>query len=177
MVAGYNPGAGRPTICTPAMIERVRTAIEEGNYMQTVADLVGIHRTTLYKWLDRGEAGEEPYQTLLHVTREALAKAELNAVRLIKEAGSGWSERKVETSGDSNTVTITERRDWRAAAWFLERRFPARWAGKQRDGEETIRVKRLEWAGTDPALHLGARDPLPLDEAEDGGGAAGPPEN
>ena len=51
---------------------------------------------------------EEPFLDFLDKIQGALFTAERNAVEVIQNASIGGS--------------------WRAAAWFLERRFPSRWA-------------------------------------------------
>lgn len=54
------------------------------------------------------EAEEQPFLDFLDKIQGALFTAERNAVEVIQNASVGGS--------------------WRAAAWFLERRFPSRWA-------------------------------------------------
>ncbi len=82
-------------------------AIEHGNFPGTAARLAGVSLGTLNKWLDRGEAGEQPYADFAEAYRQAEVECESAVVKTFKGA---------------------VREDWRAGAQFLGRRFPERWS-------------------------------------------------
>jgi hypothetical protein len=89
-------------------------ALAAGNYRQVAAELAGIGRTTLYSWLERGEADyeagvESDYAALWSAIQVAEANAENEAIKAIRAAAP---------------------KDWRAAAWMLEHRHQTRWGGK-----------------------------------------------
>ena len=122
---------GRPSKLTPERAQAIALAVSEGHYLQHAAVAAGVARSSVHSWLARGqkarerldgggepEPDEEPYLDLL----EALEWAEKCAAELgiapIRTAMADWN--------------------WRAAAWYLERRFPGHWRpGADRDaGDE-----------------------------------------
>lgn len=103
---------GRPTKLTPDVEERILCAIRGGNYPDVAARSAGVHRSTFYRWLSRGDpdgkkASDGRYRAFRDSVEQASAEAETRDVTLIAEAGE---------------------KDWRAAAWRLERKHSARWA-------------------------------------------------
>lgn len=104
--------AGRPTKLTREIHDRIVTAIRAGNYIETAAAHAGIHKDTLYHWLKRGrEASSGPYRAFSDAVQKAWADAEIRDVTLIAKAAE---------------------KEWTAAAWRLERKFPDRWGRKDR---------------------------------------------
>jgi hypothetical protein len=87
---------GRPSKATAARIEALIAALLAGNTREAAATHADIDRTTLYRWLER-DAG----------LRARVEKAEADAeVRFAAQIARA--------AGD----------DWRAGAWWLERRRP-----------------------------------------------------
>ena len=103
---------GRPTKCTPEVIERIAQALRLGNYADTAASYGGIDERTYYRWLEQGESGEEPYCQFCQAVKEASHVAEMRALGRIQQAA------------DAGT--------WQAAAWFLERRTPGKWSRREK---------------------------------------------
>jgi transposase len=101
----------RKTSLTPKVQSIIVEAIEKGNYANTACWLAGISDVTYYHWKQRGERGEEPYASFLKAVKEAEAKAEADALKIITEAA---------------------RNSWQAAAWYLERKKPDKWGRKER---------------------------------------------
>ncbi len=116
---------GRPLKITSEIQAKIVDAIKAGNYIETAAAYAGIHKSTLYDWLKRGErekqrvAGtkkkiakkEEAFVIFSDAVEKALADAEVRDVMLIAKAAQV---------------------DWKAAAWRLERKFPDKWGRKDR---------------------------------------------
>jgi transposase len=101
----------RPTKLTPEIRQRIVTAIRAGNYAEPAARSAGISPATYYRWLKRGEkAPPGIYREFLEEVRRAESEAEVHAVAVIRKA-----------MGD----------DWRAAAHYLERRYPDRWRRRE----------------------------------------------
>ena len=111
---------GRPSKLTPERAQAIALAVSEGHYLQHAAAAAGVARSSVHNWLARGqkarerldgggepEPDEEPYLDLL----EALEGAEKCAAEL----------------GIAPIRDAMERGDWRAAAWYLERRLPGHW--------------------------------------------------
>jgi len=98
---------GRPTKFTPEKGEAIAQLIEVGNFMAVAAQAHGVHKDTLYTWLKLGcEASRGPFREFYLRVVEARARAEARMVTII---------------------TLAAERDWRAAAFLLERRDPRRW--------------------------------------------------
>jgi transposase-like protein len=102
----------RPSKLTPALRGRIALAVSGGASLRAAAQVSGVADSTLRSWLARGRSeqgarkrarGELPYVELLEAVERAGARAEVRAAALIAKAA--------ET-------------DWRAAAWYLERRDP-----------------------------------------------------
>lgn len=99
-------------MCTPERIERIADAIRAGNYAQVAARYGGIGESTYYEWLRRGGEGEAPFVEFMEAVKEAEAQAEVRNMALIQQAAQGGT--------------------WQAAAWYLERRYPARYGRRDR---------------------------------------------
>jgi transposase len=148
----------RPTKLTPEVEERIVAAIRAGNYAEPAARSAGISPATYYRWLKRGEeASRGIYRAFHDAVRRAEAEAEVHAVAVIRRA-----------MGD----------DWRAAAHYLERRYPDRWRRREtveHEGErrlvvstpdvadpktrEELRELTRRIAGARALRSRGARDP------------------
>ena len=87
----------------------------EGIPMGAAAQLAGVSRRTLYRWLERGEAGEKRYKDFYRDMEEARGRAHRRAVMTIQIAARDGI--------------------WQAAAWWLERNYPELYA--RRDGSAT----------------------------------------
>ena len=111
---------GRPDKLTAAVQKRILEAIELGAPYELAATYAGICRKTLSNWKIRGEAIEaqlkeetnlkkieklekDKYFLFLHKMRQAEAKGMYENLQVINNAGE---------------------KDWKAAAWLLERRWP-----------------------------------------------------
>lgn len=103
---------GRPTLLNPTRQATLLSAIEEGLPLKEAAEIAGISYDTLNHWTNRGESETAPpeYRQFCQLLRRSQAVAMQVNVSAIREAA---------------------KRDWRAAAWILERRFPADFARQQ----------------------------------------------
>lgn len=101
---------GRPPkaehLLTPDVLIRIAGLLLEGHHKETVADYLGIHRATWWRWEQQGEQFPDTiYGEFCNVTRAAIAGAEIDTIRAIRSGYKGWEAR----------------------AWIAERRFPQRW--------------------------------------------------
>ncbi|MDQ0418473.1 hypothetical protein J2Z48_002665 [Croceifilum oryzae] len=106
-----NQGRGRPagtTKLTPDIQRKICDCLRMGNYMETAAAFVGIHKTTLYDWLKKGASApaSNQYRKFADAVGKAMSEAEMRDVALIAQSA---------------------KTNWQAAAWRLERKYPARW--------------------------------------------------
>jgi transposase len=94
---------GRPTKLDDLVAKRITDAIAAGGSRSAAAEAARVHRSTLMLWLARGRKGEAPYSDFLDRIRKAEADAENEMVVVVREAA---------------------KKNWCAAAWWLERRRP-----------------------------------------------------
>lgn len=117
---------GRQTLLTPALQERIVGAIRSGAYNETAAAYANIAEKTFYNWLTRGredaEAGIEPEDSIhlqfLQAIEKAQADAEIENLLVVRGAAIGKP---------SKEGVPGEAQDWKAAAWYLERKHPDRY--------------------------------------------------
>lgn len=107
---------GRPSKLTPAVHKHLVEAIMAGNYIEPAVRACGIGVSTYYRWMEQGEAHAADgkataYRDLWEAVKKAEGEAEIKALKQIRSAAS---------------------ESWQAAAWYLERKFPARWGRKER---------------------------------------------
>src|SRR5579862_1944907 len=113
---------GRPDKLTPEVARQITNAIGAGNYIDTGAAFGGISKVTFYAWLRRGRREKTgKYRQLVRDVEKAAAQAEVRDVSVIARAAE---------------------KDWRAAAWRLERRHPSRWGRRLEPGSSGSRKER-----------------------------------
>jgi hypothetical protein len=117
---------GRPTRYSDALAEQLCNLISAGVPIRVASRSLGIARSTLYEWRDAGRRGLDPYVVFESKLERALSRAE--------------------TSLTLNLVRAAQK-DWRAAAWWLERRHPERYGAKQ-----TMRVEKAPTEMTEAEL-------------------------
>ena len=100
----------RPEIITPELVEEICNYIAAGYSYAQSAKLAGIAESTFFRWKNLGqlEDAEHIYQLFCIEVQEASEFSEGEALQLVRSAA------------------IRER-NWKAAAWFLERRFPEKY--------------------------------------------------
>jgi transposase len=127
----------------PALTDRIVSLIRAGNYLEVAATTVGIHRTTLHRWLRLGRKQKRGrYRKFLTHVEKAQAEAESRDVALIAKAAS---------------------EDWRAAAWRLERKAPRRYGPRVQEAvqaELEAVLDRLHRGLAPEDLRRSARDHL-----------------
>lgn len=133
---------GRKSKYSQARHGTIVEALRAGNFNEAACQAAGIDGSTFYRWLERGEEGEEPYATFRADVEDAQCEAEMRAVSGVERAADGLEETTVEEAWEKNKEGLlvlvskkskrTTSYDWRAAAWLLERRNAARWASRQR---------------------------------------------
>lgn len=124
-------------------MEMIFDSLREGATRTTAARIVGINRRTLQRWMGRGRDGEAAYVDFYTGVHQSEAFALRGMVESVKRGA---------------------RRDWRAAAWFLERRGGDAWKVEKKptpDGvqEEEITGPESVNASPDDTLSVEARPP------------------
>lgn len=96
---------GRPTKLDDALQERIVQALVLGNYRKDAAEFAGIDAVTLHRWMVKGiHEPDGPYGALRAAVIEAEARAKVTATGCVVKAMRAG--------------------DWKAAAFWLERKFP-----------------------------------------------------
>ena len=97
----------RPEIITRELIQEICNYIAAGHSYANSAKLAGIAESTFFRWRAEGqlEGADAIYQAFYLMVEEASAFSESEALQLIRSSAN-------------------RDRNWRAAAWFLEKRFP-----------------------------------------------------
>lgn len=109
---------GRPAkLLEEQTAETILDAVREGMHVQSAAALAGVSYSTLKGWLQKSRDGAEPYASFAAALLAAEAMSEQDHVKAVSMAGKFG--------------------DWRASAWFLERR----WAGKRWQQRKELEVQ------------------------------------
>ena len=108
----------RPSKFDQPTADVILKAVAAGLPNETAAKLAGIDVRTLYAWKRKGKTGEELFVQFFHDLMRQQAEAVAKAVEAIRAAA--------------------ERGEWRAAAWWLERRHPDLY------GSDRKRIRELE---------------------------------
>jgi len=109
--------AGRRTLLTPEVQEKICEHLRLGNFFEIACEAAGVSASTGYDWRRRGEGRaknrpcNELYAAFVNAVNEAERKAEQQQAARFYMAGKD---------------------DWRAAAEFLARRYPGRWSETRR---------------------------------------------
>ena len=100
----------RPEIITQDLIKEICNYIAAGFSYSASAKLAGIAESTFFRWRAMGqlEGAEDIYKIFYIEVEEASAFSEAEALQLVRSSA-------------------IKERNWRAAAWFLERRFPEKY--------------------------------------------------
>lgn len=106
---------GRHIKLTGELIKKMGKYTEIGIYISTICRCFGIGRTTYYRWIKRGRRDEE-------MERDSLFLEFWNTIKR--------AEAKAELDILATVMAEAYRGNWKVAMWFLERRFPERWARK-----------------------------------------------
>lgn len=103
---------GRPTELTSEVYRRIRKALLAGSYRTDAAKYGGVAYSSFNYWLKRGK--NEPGTIYSDFRRMVIRSEELVRVQM------------------AGTIVAARKNDWKAAAWWLERKSPDKWAKRAR---------------------------------------------
>lgn len=115
---------GRPTKLTPQRQEELLKNFRLGCYREVAAQAAGIAVATLYGWLSRGKEARNARESGAFVKKSE--RVYLDFLEAVEKAEALAESRMLAT------VQAKAPKDWKAAAWFLERRYPERYARVER---------------------------------------------
>lgn len=101
---------GEGTKITPELTEKVCQAVRIGASLSTARAYAAIPAPTFAEWMRAGREGIAPYVHFIEALDSAMAEGEMRDIA------------RVDAGAD---------KDWRAAGFKLERRFPERWGEKK----------------------------------------------
>lgn len=102
----------RPSFITqPSLGKRMIKLVRKGYPYPVVCKAVNIQYKTFLTWMEKGSQGYPDYADFYAAICKAEAKAEISTLDKLRRH---------------------QRNDWRVSAWELERRWPERWAKKDR---------------------------------------------
>lgn len=127
---------GRQGKLTPERQERICAALRAGNTRRAAAAYGGIDDGTFMDWMRRGEgrgdrATGENYVNFVSAVKKAEADAEVALIAQIRDAS---------------------KRNWQAAAWIAERRFPESWAAVEKRAEAQALAAQAQATNAEQSL-------------------------
>lgn len=140
-----NPkGAGRKLSLTPEVVEKIARHVRTGNHWGVAAQLAGVKERTFWGWVKIARDHRRPpaiFSQLLQALHEADAAAEAVHVQ---------------------NLMACMRKDWRASAWYLERKHRDRWGRVERVEQRNVNKDGDDVAPTAGVLVM----PALMDESE-----------
>ena len=145
--------AGRTSNLTPAVHSKIVAAVRAGNFYRAAAAYAGISKSSLYGWLERGNAEKERIEN-----GAAPDTTETRYLELLDALTRAEAEAEIEAVANWKSQTRT---DWRAAKDWLARRHSDEWGDK-------AKVEVTGTAGGPITLQgLAALMHVPTDSTED----------
>ena len=126
---------GRPSKLTAEVIENIQNWLRMGFFVEDAARMAGIHKATLYRWLEKGrEDRDNEEHTLYADFCDAMEKSRAEAEGMFI----------------NSIQTAAKRGQWQAAAWWLERSFD-KWSKPSKvqlsgDDDEPVNIK-IKYSG------------------------------
>ncbi len=150
---------GRRSLLTDERINNICQLVAAGNNLETSAAANGVSRSAFFSWLARGRAEQD---RLAANPRAKIRASEKLYVELVERVELSRAE------ADARLVLLIAKaaqdpKTWKAAAWLLERRDPARWGRTNREnaqGNETGAKGEVQKA----IERMSAATPLPVEE-------------
>jgi hypothetical protein len=95
---------GRKTLLNGTLQTQICNLLAKGSAIKSACIICQVSERVFYNWRDRGKSGEEPFARFFFAVTRAREQHKANLIQRIVSAMKA---------------------DWKAAAWLLERQFPA----------------------------------------------------
>jgi hypothetical protein len=123
---------GRPTKLSPELANKILESLRAGIGRNPAIEAAGLGRSTFYHWLELGaRARSGKYLDFLDRVKKAEADAAIRNIVTVQRCAMGGELVSRITVVKSDGTVIERQRysapDFRAAAWWLERRHPEEW--------------------------------------------------
>ena len=118
---------GRPPLLTSELIEEISDLVIQGKSIARAAVICGVSESSIYRWLKAGreQGAEAIYIELVERINEAVEFSEFEALQTLR-------------------IASQEAKNWRAAAWILERRFPSKYGNAAQRKAPGVTEKGLQ---------------------------------
>lgn len=170
--------SGRPSKLTPRLRDQIVGYVRVGNFASVAARAAGIGESTFYRWMERGERAATDLEELATMTRAQLMRvarerrmkiparaARADVLELVVASDAPYREfreaiKGAEAQAEAAAVVVIREAmptSWQAAAWYLERRYPDRYARRERTevsgpGGGPLRISSLTDEELDDAI-------------------------
>lgn len=163
-----SPSIGRKVSLKQEVADKILGYIRAGSYIETAVVAAGIAKSTYYNWLaivaeerkqiEAARLAETPYRTSPQVRK---------LIKFVDAVEKAMAESEIY---DLSKIKMASDKNWQAAAWRLERKYPKRW-GRQDKVEMTMPVNQDLPAALEVALEraYGAEVEAKPDEPADAG--------
>lgn len=175
---------GAPCKLTPAMADSLIDGVKQGLFDAQNALRNGIDVNTLKSWVDRGidEEAVDPFKSFAERYIREMIALEERVINTILDASNDY-QRELEAVEDwqkssadeydtdggdymppafvsrkKKRQSSREKGDWRAAAWYAERRWPLRWGNRAPEGgpRDALRLPDAPMARRQKVLQMTA---------------------
>lgn len=118
---------GRPSLLTTEVHTKIVDLIRAGNLPETAAAACGVARPTLRAWMLEGAQLRRDAET---APKRKHTQHQADLLRFLSDLDAAFAQAE---AADVLTIRKHSGKDWRAAAWALERRNRQNWSLTERD--------------------------------------------
>jgi hypothetical protein len=143
----------RRPLLDDARAEKILMALGSGAPMEMCAAFAGVGKSAVYNWIKRGANAELEAEK----NDTPIAPADEPYVKFARDIEQTQAKRMISAM---SRITLAGEKDWKAEAWFLERRYPAMFGRRQQvtvnqddEADEAAKAREL-------ALALGRTNPV-----------------
>jgi hypothetical protein len=143
------PDVGRPsTFGIGDTVPELLDEIAAGNSREGACQVAGIAKATFYRWIERGESGEEPFKSFTDALKRAEGLLEGRLTRNVAKA--------------SELPQF-----WAAGMTLLERKYPERYGRRDADGNAPRVVVQIGIKDSDVQVQIASAPALSPSLSED----------